>query len=182
MAFKELLLAAILTWPAPWYPPGRPNPETSDGYKLRVATIAEAVVIESRDVNDWGLGRRALVAATLTLWYSETRFSYEVHALGTSRWGQDVGKARCLGQLHTSKLVPKSEWEQTVGADLEATRRCARATMRVIAAMARMCSATEATPHHMARVFAAYGSGRGCELSAQAQRRAQRWQRLMARI
>ncbi len=183
MALKELLLAAILSWPAPWYPPGRPNPETPEQYKQRVSTIATAVALESAEFEGWRLGRRALAAATLTLWYGETRFSYEVHEQGTSRWGQDVGKAKCLGQLHVSKLVPQEEWEQMVGSDLDATRRCARATMRVLAAMARMCSARSTSEEHMARVFAAYGSGRGCDgVGPQAKKRAKRFRRLLQYI
>lgn len=181
MILKETLLAAILLWAPPWYPPGE-NPETLDTYRARLETIAEAVAVESEAAARAGLGRRALAAATLTVWYGETRFSYEVHVEGKSRWHQDWGKARCLGQLHVSGLVPKDEWELLVGGDLEATRRCARATMRVLAAQARYCSVKAPTEWSLARVFAAYGSGRGCAVTPQAKQRAKRWSTLMQRI
>jgi hypothetical protein len=181
MALKELLLAAILQWAPPWYPPGE-NPETVADYHARLETIAEAVALESTSVAAGRLDHRALAAATLTVWYGETRFSYEVHALGKSRWHQDWGKARCLGQIHVSGLVPQQEWEQMVGADLEATRRCARATMRVLAAQSRYCSVRGANQGSLARVFAAYGSGRGCRVTPQAKKRSRRWAVLMQRI
>lgn len=181
MALKELLLAAATSFAPPWYPPGK-NPESAEQYRARLDTIAEAIAIESEAATNWGLGRRALAAAALTIWYGETRFSYEVHALGKSRWTQDWGKARCLGQIHVSRLVPREEWDKLVGSDLHATRLCARATMRVLAAQAAYCRVTSAGESGLARVFAAYGSGRGCAVTPQAKRRAARWSRLMQRI
>lgn len=181
MTLKEFLLAVILQWHPPWYPPGQ-NPETTDQFRERLSVIAEAVALEAPDNKAAALDSRALAAATLTLWYGETRFAYEVHALGTSRWGQDIGKARCLGQLHQSRLVPEDEWSQMVGADLESTRRCARATMRVIVAMSRYCKISVANETSMALVFGAYGSGRGCMVSTRSQSRARRWARVMQQI
>jgi hypothetical protein len=181
MLLKELLLAAILQWQAPWYPPGQ-NPETPEQYQTRLETIAEAVALEAKAIAPAHLDSRALAAATLTVWYGETRFAYEVHALGTSRWKQDRGKARCMGQLHVSKLVPADEWEQMVGADLQSTRRCARATIRVLLAVSRYCGAAHASEAHMARVFAAYGSGQGCGVDQRARSRARRWARLLSGI
>jgi hypothetical protein len=181
MALKELLLAAILQWQAPWYPPGE-NPEDPEDYRARLAVLAEAVALEASDQKTAAIDRRALAAATLTVWYGETRFAYEVHALGKSRWSQDVGKARCLGQLHQSKLIPAEEWDHLVGDDLDSTRRCARATMRVLVAMSRYCSIGRANESSMAAVFAAYGTGRGCELTTKSRSRARRWAALMRRI
>jgi hypothetical protein len=181
MALKDLLLAAILRWQAPWYPPGE-NPEDLEDYRARLSVLAEAVALEAAEHKSATLDRRALAAATLTVWYGETRFSYEVHALGTSRWNQDVGKARCLGQLHQSKLVPAEEWVALVGADLESTRRCARATMRVLLAMSRYCGVSHADESSMATVFGAYGTGRGCALTTKSKSRARRWAALMRQI
>ncbi len=181
MALKELLLAAIIQWAPPWYAPGK-NPETTDDYQARLQTIAEAVALEVETANHAGLGKRGLAAATLVTWYGETRFSYEVHALGKSRWHQDYGRARCMGQIHANKLVPKEEWDQLVGADLESTRRCARATMRMLAANARYCSVRGASQSGIARMFAAYGSGRGCAVTPSSKKRAKRWAMLMQGI
>jgi hypothetical protein len=181
MALKDVLLAVILHWQAPWYPPGQ-NPEHPEDYQARLAVLAEAVSIEALEQKTGAIGPRALAAATLTVWYGETRFAYEVHALGTSRWNQDVGRARCLGQLHQSKLIPEEEWQALVGADLESTRRCARATMRVLIAMSRYCSIGSANETSMAQVFGAYGSGRGCLVSTTSKSRARRWSRMMSQI
>lgn len=180
MALKELLLGAILQWSPPWYPPGE-NPETPVQYEARLATIAEAVALEA-EAMPWRLGSPALAAATLTIWYGESRFTYDVHVLGRSRWGQDLGQARCMGQVHATKLVPSEEWGRLVGGHLSATRRCARATMRVLTAMARMCSINSLDPEQIAVMFGAYGSGKGCRASQQSRSRALRWQWLMERI
>jgi hypothetical protein len=181
MALKDFLLAAILRWHAPWYPPGE-NPEDAEDYRARLAVLAEAVAIEAAEQRTPQLDTRALAAATLTVWYGETRFAYEVHALGTSRWNQDIGKARCLGQLHQSRLVPVEEWDQLVGDDLECTRRCARATMRVLNAMSRYCTIGSADESSIATVFAAYGTGRGCAMTTKSRSRARRWAALMRQI
>lgn len=181
MAFKESLFAAIMAWIPPWYPPGH-NPETETEYSARLSTIAEAVAMESELAATKSFGRRELAAATMVVWYGETRFSYEVHARGESRWHQDWGQARCLGQLHKSRLVPEEEWTATVGADLESTRNCARATMRVLVAQSRYCRMRGASESALGRVFAAYGSGRGCTPTPQSKHRAKRWARLMQRL
>lgn len=181
MALKDVLLTAILSWQAPWYPPGQ-NPENPEEYRARLAIVAEAVALEAVQQKGGKFDTRALAAATLTVWYGETRFAYEVHALGKSRWGQDVGRARCLGQIHQSRLVPQEEWELLVGADLESTRRCARATMRVLLAMSRYCSIDAANEANLARVFAAYGTGRGCGETTSSKSRARRWARMMSQI
>jgi hypothetical protein len=178
MTLKEILLAAILQWNPPWYPPAT-NPESLVEYRTRLDTIAEAVALEAELVTGSVLGPRELAAATLTVWYGETKFAYEVHALGQSRWSQDLGHARCLGQIHVSGLVPRSEWDQLVGKDIAATRNCARATLRVLSAMARYCSVRSATRSGLERVFGAYGSGRGCAVTEQSRERARRWEWLM---
>ena len=181
MALKELLLAAIVQWAPPWYPPGK-NPELPDQYRARLDTIAQAVAIEAAQVKKTRLDKRALAAATLVIWYGETRFSHGVHVKGVSRWGQDRGKARCMGQIHVSGLVPKKEWDLLVGGDLEATRRCARATLRVLAAQSRYCGVRRPTEAGIAKVISAYGTGKGCRTTDQGKKRARRWARLMKGI
>ena len=177
MALKELLFAAIVQWIPPWYPPEK-NPETLEQYKARLETIAEAVAPSV----PWYLGEKAMAASVLTIWYGETRFAYEVLALGSSRWGQDVGKAKCMGQIHHNKIVTKDEWERLEGATLAATRRCANATMRMVRAMAHYCKVRQLQPESLARVFAAYGSGQGCALSDESRSRGRRWYWLFGKL
>jgi hypothetical protein len=178
MLLKELFLIAILQWAPAWHPPGQ-NPETSEQYQARLQTIVDAVTIEAEALSDARMSTRELTAATLTVWYGETRFALGIHARGESRFSQDVGKARCLGQVHVSGLVSRPEWDNLVGADLESTRRCARATLRVLKAMARYCEMYNPSLQGLARVFGAYGSGQGCRATEQSQQRARRWQQLM---
>jgi hypothetical protein len=192
MALQEALLAAMLQWTPAWYAPKR-NPETPEQYHSRLTMISQIVAEEAEavaadvpiwqfstgEIVKWPLGARALAAATLVIWYGETKFAYELHAKGKSRWGQDVGKAHCMGQLHRSKLIPKDEWEKTVGATKEATRSCARATMRVLAVHTQRCGADKPTASQFSHVFFAYGSGKGCGENRQSQNRGSRLVQLL---
>lgn len=183
MSFQALLFALILKWPPLWYPPGK-NPETQEAYQVRVGTIAEAVAKEARAAKGWPGDVRSLAAATLVIWYGETRFDLEVHRGERGRWGSDNGRAKCMGQLHTSSLVEREEWERLGGTDLESTRRCARSTMRVLIASARYCKLHEhgMNATTLARAFAAYATGRGCKPGPQARARANSWIRAMRQI
>jgi hypothetical protein len=195
MALQEALLAAMLQWSPAWYAPNR-NPETAEQYRSRLTLISEVVANEAEaaaagallwqfsdgEIVKWRFGARELAAATLVIWYGETKFAYEVHAKGKSRWGQDVGKAHCMGQLHRSKLVSKAEWEQTVGASREATRNCARATMRVLAVHVQRCGAAKPTAPQFSRAFFAYGSGKGCGQNRQSENRGIRFVQLVSQL
>lgn len=180
MSLAEALLAAIIQWAPPWYPPGK-NPETPEQYEARLATISTAVALEAASVT-WPLGEEAMAAAVLTIWHGETRFAYEVHALGKSYWGQDDGKAKCLGQIHHNRIVTKEQWLQTEGASLEATRNCANATMRMVQAMAHQCSVRSKDVREVEKMFSAYGSGRGCQVRDVPRARARRWQWLLGEV
>lgn len=136
-------------------------PEENDAqYLQRMAVISEAVRIESGHFR-WGWGRVALRAATLAVWYRETRFAKDVHAGKPGYYGSDGGRAKCLGQIHASGLVPLEEWETLGGTDVEATSRCARATMRLLVFKAERCGLTKEalSRESVARLFDAYGTG-----------------------
>lgn len=184
MILAETLLAIMLSLPAPWYAPGK-NPETPAEYQARLETIAEAIALEAEAADAWRWDATTLAAATLVTWYSESKFALEVHGgTGTSRWGEDDGKARCFGQLHQTGLVPKDEWASLTGVDLEATRRCARATMRVLTVQGNRCGMQIGKPNmwSVARMLSAYGSGKGCAPTKDSTARARRWSKVMARI
>ena len=179
MALKEALLAVVVGLPAPWYGQNR-QPETDEQYRERVQIIAEAITLEAERSKAWPHGVAGLAIATLTLWEAESSLSYDVHAnTGNDPWGQDHGKARCLGQLHSSRLVPKEEWETLAGADLEATRRCANATMRVLRAQYRVCQKRGAPGDPIANMYEIYANGRSCTPKARSLRRARRYRQLM---
>jgi hypothetical protein len=175
---KAALLSVALGLPSPWYPPGQ-NPETKEQYRARVEVIAEAVAIEAADARGWTWGTRALAMAALTLMYNESRFKLPVHSgdlLG------DRGRASCLGQIHVSGLVPKSEWLELTGVDLASTRRCARATIRLLVVQYRSCGLHRRamSVDAMASVFAKYATGTSCRAGGGSFARAREWQRLMS--
>jgi hypothetical protein len=184
MTLVETLLAVVLSLPAPWYQNGK-NPETPEQYRERMETIATAIAVEAEANEHWRWDSRSLAAATLVIWYGESRFAVEVHSgSGQSRWGEDGGRARCFGQIHETGLVPKKDWEQLAGTDLESTRRCARATMKVLSVQGRHCGMQKDKPSMwaVARMISAYGSGKGCAPTKQSTARARRWSKLMTRL
>lgn len=184
MTLTEIILAIVLSLPAPWYHPGK-NPETNEEYRGRLQTISEAIAIEAEATENWRWDAASLAAATLVVWYGESRFALEVHSgSGKSRYGEDQGRARCFGQIHQTGLVPKPEWESLTGVDLEATRRCARATMRVLTVQGRRCGmqANKPSMWAVARMVAAYGSGNSCAPTKDSTERARRWSKVMERI
>jgi hypothetical protein len=179
----EILLAIALSLPAPWYKTGK-APETHLEYKERLQTIATAIAVEAVANEDWQWDSTSLAAATFVTWYSESKFALEVHnGSGKSRHGEDQGRARCLGQLHKTGWVPKSVWKTLTGTDLEATRRCARATMKVLAMQGKRCNMRK-KPNlwAVARMEAAYAHGMSCAPTKNSTARARRWAKLMERI
>jgi hypothetical protein len=182
MLLKEALLTIALTLPPPWYPPDK-NPETAEEYRARLETIVEAIALESKVGQPLPEGENALAAATLVLWHGESRFELAVHTnVGKTRWGQDYGRARCLGQLHASGLVPKEEWETLAGSDLESTRRCAKATMRMLRAQYWVCRHRTGKGGRVARMYEAYATGRSCQPRQRSKTRAFRWRKTTERL
>lgn len=136
----------------------------------RLGTIAYAITVES-NLSKGPMRPRVIAAHTLALWYAESRLSRKVHNGEPTRWGSDRGKAKCMGQLHSTGLLAPGEWETLAGTDLESTRNCARATMRVLQRFARWCR-YDGSAESVARMYGAYGTGRGCIATAQGKRRA----------
>jgi hypothetical protein len=180
MILQNMLLAIALSLQAPWYPPSK-VPETAEQRQDRLEIITQAIAIEAAAEQNWEWGTETLAAATLATWYEESRFALEVHnGEGKTRFGEDQGRAKCLGQLHKTGYVPKEEWKQLAGTDLESTRRCARATMRVLAAQGKRCKMPkELDVWSVARMFAMYGTGNSCAITKNSMKRARHWGRIM---
>jgi hypothetical protein len=180
MILQNMLLAIALSLQSPWYAPGK-RPETVEQHQDRLKIITQAIAEEAAATESWKWGTDALAAATLATWYEESRFALEVHnGQGRTRFGEDDGRARCLGQLHQTGFVPKDEWKQLAGTDLESTRRCARATMRVLSAQGARCKMPkELNVWSVARMFAMYGTGRSCSITKNSMKRARHWGRIM---
>ena len=175
MNLSAAILTAALSLPSPWR-----SPEPEDAYHARLETIATAVAVEASEAR-WRHSPELLAAVVLATWWSETRLSLEAH--DGSRTG-DNGRALCLGSVYPSGLVPRATWRQLTGTSLEATRRCARATIRVWLAQYRQCvdRPRAATTEALARGFAGYGYGRCVAPPSWARDRARRALRLAAQI
>ena len=93
MTLTETLLVIALGLQSPWYQPGK-EPETRDQYQERLQTISKAIAIEAEAAEDWRWDATSLAAATLVVWYNESRFALEVHIGSGSRYGEDDGRAR----------------------------------------------------------------------------------------
>lgn len=180
MILQNMLLAIAITLQGPWYPESK-RPETDQQRNDRLAVITEAIALEAAAEQNWAWGTDTLAAATLATFYEESRFALEVHnGEGKTRHGEDQGRAKCLGQLHATGYVPRSEWRTLTGTDLEATRRCARATMRVLAGQAKRCKmGKELSVWSVARLFAMYQSGKSCTVTKNSMKRARHWGRIM---
>lgn len=158
--------------------------ETDEARDARLAMIADAVAAETAPYAD-GSGWRhlELAVAVFELFYAEARLDRRIHAgVPHPTWTSDHGRAKCLGQIHVSDLIPRSEWETLAGDGLEATRRCARATALVLVWQARQCgvwSRQRATPDRVAFSFAAYGTGGNCTAYPAALTRAREWADLL---
>jgi hypothetical protein len=181
MILQNMLLAIAVTLQGPWYPPSK-RPETDEQRHDRLAIITQAIAMEAASEQNWNWSTDELAAATLATWYEESRFALEVHnGQGKTTHGEDQGRAKCLGQLHATGYVPRSEWKTLAGTDLESTRRCARATMRVLAAQGKRCKLPKAlSVWSVARMFAMYQSGKSCSVTKNSMKRARHWGRIMS--
>lgn len=169
MSLKAALLAAAVALPKP-----HADSEPPAARLARVENIAEAIADETDD-------SRLAFAALTKWWWESGRFLRAVHA-GELRG--DGGKAACLGQLHqTLGWVSRPEWLASQGTDLDATRVCARITIRVLRMHADRCRLTRPwSEPQVAQLFGAYGTGRTCHGRFRwAQNRARMWQLLVAR-
>jgi hypothetical protein len=180
MILQNMLLAIAITLQGPWYPESK-RPETDQQRNDRLAIITQAIALEAEAQDNWQWGTDTLAAATLATFFAESRFALEVHnGEGKTRHGEDQGRAKCLGQLHATGYVPRSEWRTLAGTDLESTRRCARATMRVLAGQAKRCKMPkELSVWSVARLFAMYQSGKSCTVTKSSMTRARHWGRIM---
>lgn len=138
---------------------------------------------------------RSLLAATISIWWWETRFSLSVHRGGLSRWGSDDGRAKCFGQVHVRAVGIKRQdgesleafrdrqqatWESLAGTDYESTKECALATMRQYLSKLKQCRETEEPWLH---AFGAYGHGElHCGLLPTSQDRFRLMKQLFSRL
>lgn len=169
------LLAVALALAAPATPKGYDPPETPDEYRARIGVIMSAIsAVTSRPGEQ---------VALFVVARGESDFDWWVHAGLThpdKRKHQDHGKARCILQIHASRLVP--EWQELAGTDLEATKRCMRAGLRLLRSAAAYCHADLETGQGVSRAFALYGSGKTCTPTRKSTERAGYWASYRARI
>lgn len=175
---SALFAAMLLSLTPAWYPPDK-RPETDADLRERYAVIAKAVATEAPRV-DSSWPTHALAFAAIVTFHGESRFALDVHS--GERLG-DRGRAACLGQLHRYGMTHE-QWERLTGTSLDATRRCARATMEAIARSDRYCQhrhrAARPMRERVARALSLYGSGRTCGPLTSSKKRARTWSRLVA--
>lgn len=160
--------------------------ETQEQYLERLSGMTKSVAIAMKPyANGQGWTTTELSLAELELWNAETLFDQRIHAgLEHPKWTQDSGRAKCMGQIHVSLLVPQEQWEKLVGTDEGATQLCADATARVLVAQARNCgvwAGQRADRNKVAKVFAAYASGGKCVPEERDYSRADKWNAFIAR-
>ena len=146
--------------------------EKAPAREARALKMSQALV-ESAKEELSSRDRRALIAAVVSIWWSETRFSHEVHRGEPSRWGSDDGRAKCFGQLHVGRVgiqIQEGEtlqefrvrqheaWQALAGTDFEATKRCAEATMKAFKSSLSLCRSSK---RPWVSAFGEYGAGDG---------------------
>lgn len=144
--------------------------ETPVQREARAEVMARSLRDAARDLAP-GVSQKVLVAATMSVWWHESRFSLQVHRGEPTRWGSDDGRAKCFGQLHERSVGLKLEegealadfrmrqrelWASLAGTDYESTKRCARATMRLLLHRLSACRSEE---NPWLGAFGAYGRG-----------------------
>lgn len=167
--------------------------ETPEEREARAEVMAQALYNAAQQMPK-AVYRRAIIAAAISIWWFETRFGLAVHRGERSKYGSDDGKAKCFGQHHERSVGLKKEpeesledfrarqramWESLAGVDLEATERCALATMRVFDSKFMACR-KHATP--IPAAFGAYGTGGECGLLPTSNQRAELMSRLAPRL
>lgn len=160
--------------------------ETPESKELRARNMSKGLVA-ALQAPGLKMPKRLLIGATISIWWFETRFSKEVHEGGLSRYGSDKGKAKCFGQLHERAAVTKqepgetmeafrerqtAEWMALTGTSVEATTRCAIATMRRFQGAVGQCD-------DWGSAFGAYGTTK-CEALPTSIPRAELMSRLAA--
>lgn len=133
--------------------PGPSEIEPIEERKARIVTISQAVALETPPY--------LIPLVSKTIWDESGRLRKDVHS--GKKLG-DFGRASCLGQLHSQRLVPKAEWRTLTGIDLESTRRCIRATTRLYSYLADRCGTLSwgTLADTWTRWAVAYGTGKGC--------------------
>ncbi len=130
--------------------------ETPTERAARIAVIAHSIEAETRSAEE-----AALVARTV--WEESAGLRRDVHS---GRRKGDDGKATCLGQIHAQLMVPQAEWRTLAGIDAEATRRCVAATVRLYRTVSARCYRRgDWQQERLARMAAAYATGRTCSSS-----------------
>lgn len=175
MTLFSLLLAVALALPCPVTPVGY-EPEARDAYAARVDTITRAIVfVAAGDVD--------IAVLLLVVSREESTFDRWIHAglvHPDPTKHQDHGRARCVLQIHPSKLVP--DWDRLAGTDFESTVRCMQAGLRILRSSARYCNVDLHSRDGLERAISLYATGKSCKPISLARERAAVWERYRDRV
>ena len=169
MDVRAAILALVQLWAQPATPPEY-MPESPAAYHEREETIVDGAIAETASLRE--------TMAVLRLWREESRFLREVHS-GEIRG--DNGLAICLGSIHPSARI--ADWEGLAGTSLEATRRCAHETIRVLRYGLENCAPRQGKPsERMAFSFEYYARGHCAEPCATSRKRGELWASDVAKV
>lgn len=163
------LLAVALSLPAPWYGPGK-EPESAVERAARIDVIVSAAVAEASAADDaWPGTTEDLAAALLSVtWFESRRWALEVH---DGRARGDRGASVCLAQVWSPD-------RSLAGTSPDATLRCMHRAAEILVLHARRCTIRHVDEHQMARLLAAYGTGKTCHATNWSWNRARLWVKL----
>jgi hypothetical protein len=144
--------------------PGPSEKEEPRDRAGRLATIAIAIVEETRDdigwFPSWQHYHRASLVAVKT-YHESGRWRLDVH--NGKRRG-DQGRSVCLGQIMSGHWIDVDLHRSLPGTDMASTRRCIKVTTAYLSRARRMCSSgLNPSMNAAARAYALYGTGYRCE-------------------
>jgi hypothetical protein len=166
---KEWILALLMALPA-----HRLDREPGEVREERMRVVAEAIeaaVIEAEHPEP-----KELALLLVTTAFFESGLALHVHEGRCNvRAGEcDHGRAKGLWQLHQSPMVPREDWRQLEGTDLESTRVGALYAARILAHYWGKCKTR-------AGALSGYATGKTCRWKG-APKRVAYADRLRARV
>jgi hypothetical protein len=171
-----ILAAELAAWPGP-----HGDTEAPECRQERLGTIALATELETHPAPPaWRYGSDELRDAALVVtWWESGRWRLDVH---DGRRKGDRGRSACLGQIMRGAWYHGERWRALMGTDMESTRQCVRAVVRVLTHHANRCLPSwqeTLTVPALARVLSGYASGYSCGGTVgQSQARAWHWWRV----
>lgn len=159
MSLEAWALAALQSRPTYYEDVGSPDKQA------QLEMIAKAVTEAARETRGWPLGRKALIAAEISMLDNETHASLRIHRneCNLKKRECDGGRAISGWQLHANALSAPEVWPTLGFMTFESTKLAAKEASRVLVRMYLYCAAAHVPGDPIALMFTATG-GHGCQL------------------